>query len=407
MRRPPNKTKLFDLTVRKLQPQKNSYLLHDTYQRGLAVRVQPSGSKSYLCIYRHGGRPRWYHIGSADAFRLADARKLASRLMFQVAEGIDPAAERVAERGKGTFEELAARYVNEYAKKKNKSWQKTESLVGKNLLPKWGKLKADAITRSDVKAIMAAYADTPMMANRLKAAASAIFTWAIKEDLLQANPCLKIEINQAQSRERVLADSEVPSFWTAFGETDDPMHGVALKVLLLTGQRPGEVFHMRREHIADGWWNLPGKPQPALGWRGTKNGKDHRVWLPAAVQHIIADIDPEAMTGFVFPGERSATVNNIDQTMRTISAKLDITDLVRPHDLHRTHGTTITGLGFGREAMNRIQNHVEGGIANVYDRHGYAAENKRIMEAVAARLLALASGAEIERNLLQFKKAHA
>ena len=41
--------------------------------------------------------------------------------------------------------------------------------------------------------------------------------------------------------------------------------------------------------------------------------------------------------------------------------------------------------------MNRIQNHIEGGIASVYDRHQYAEENKRIMEAVAERILSLAA----------------
>ena len=51
--------------------------------------------------------------------------------------------------------------------------------------------------------------------------------------------------------------------------------------------------------------------------------------------------------------------------------------------------STVTALGFGRDAMNRIQNHKEGGIASVYDRHHYAEENQRIMEAVAARIMAL------------------
>ena len=60
--------------------------------------------------------------------------------------------------------------------------------------------------------------------------------------------------------------------------------------------------------------------------------------------------------------------------------------------LRRTNGTTITALGFGRDAMNRIQNHKEGGIASVYDRHEYADENKRVMEAVAAHIMRLATG---------------
>jgi hypothetical protein len=61
-------------------------------------------------------------------------------------------------------------------------------------------------------------------------------------------------------------------------------------------------------------------------------------------------------------------------------------------DLRRTHGSTVTALGFGRDAMNRIQNHREGGIASVYDRHEYAEENRRVVEAMAARIMALADG---------------
>jgi hypothetical protein len=55
---------------------------------------------------------------------------------------------------------------------------------------------------------------------------------------------------------------------------------MALKVLLLTGQRPGEVTHMRFEHIADGWWTLPGSPDATTKWPATKNSQTHRVWLP-------------------------------------------------------------------------------------------------------------------------------
>jgi hypothetical protein len=78
--------------------------------------------------------------------------------------------------------------------------------------------------------------------------------------------------------------------------------------------------------------------------------------------------------------------------MRAICAELGITDKVTQHDLRRTHGTMVTGLGFGRDAMNRIQNHREGGIASVYDRHQYAEENRRVMETVAAHILTLAEG---------------
>ena len=77
--------------------------------------------------------------------------------------------------------------------------------------------------------------------------------------------------------------------------------------------------------------------------------------------------------------------------MRAICSELGV-ERVTPHDLRRTHGSTITALGFGRDAMNRIQNHIEGGIGTVYDRYRYSDENKRVMESVAGKIMALATG---------------
>ena len=63
-----------------------------------------------------------------------------------------------------------------------------------------------------------------------------------------------------------------------------------------------------------------------------------------------------------------------------------------PHDLRRTCLTTITRLGFGRDAMDRIANHKTSTVTDVYDRHGYADEDKRIMAAVARHVIGLVEG---------------
>jgi integrase len=144
---------------------------------------------------------------------------------------------------------------------------------------------------------------------------------------------------------------------------------------------------MRREHLKDGWWEMPGAPVPELAWPGTKNGASHRVWLPAPVREILAELDDGATTGFVFAGANK----RLDGAMRAVCSQLGV-ERATPHDLRRTHGSTITALGFGRDAMNRVQNHIEGGIATVYDRHAYAEENRRVMEAVAGKIVALATG---------------
>jgi integrase len=389
-----NKRKLSELFIRKLKPRSGAYLVWDEYQRGLAISVQPTGHISWKTIYSFHGRPRWFHIGDASAIGLADARRLAGRVMFRVAEGHDPCAERRAERSKGTFEELATRYVEQHAKRRNKSWKQADALVRSHLIPRWGKLNAADITRTDVKVMMANIV-APVVANQVLASASAIFGWALREDIVKLNPCTLIERNKTTSRERVLADSEIPRFWNSF-ETAGMLESAALKMILLTGQRPGEVSHMRREHIEGGWWNLPGEPVPTLGWPGTKNGENHRVWLPAPALAVLAEMEG---TEFVFAKANGRAVDRLDVTMRAICKELGAARAT-PHDLRRTHGTTITSLGFGRDAMNRIQNHREGGIASVYDRHQYAAENKQIMEAVAARIGALAEGKDCGNNII-------
>jgi integrase len=385
--RVPNRRNLTELLVRKISADTTPINVWDERERGLVLRVHPTGRRSFKLVYSRRGKPRWYHLGDVG---LAEARKRAREIKAEVARGKDPAAERKAERGAGTFAELAERYVEEHAKKKNKSWRQADYLVRNYVLPRWGKLDAKSITRTDVRSLMGRIA-APKVANQVVAAASPIFTWGIKQEVVAFNPCQGVDKNETRSRERVLSDSEVPRFWAAF-DSVGLVKSSALKVILLTGQRPGEVSHMRRQQIRDGWWEMPGLPDPKTQWPGTKNDLSHRVWLPKIVQEIIAEVDDGK--AFVFGGRRPVT--SLDDAMRDICADLGISPdretKVTPHDLRRTHGTMITRLGFGRDAMNRIQNHKEGGVTDVYDQYKYAEENAKIMEAVAARIMATAEG---------------
>lgn len=144
---------------------------------------------------------------------------------------------------------------------------------------------------------------------------------------------------------------------------------------------------------------LPGKPVPTLDWPGTKNAATHRVFLPKAARQIIEEL---GTTGFAFVGSRGRG-SSASEAMRTICKKLGV-EPATPHDLRRTHGTMITRLGFGTDAMNRIENHKEGGISSVYDRHQYGDENARIMEAVAAKIMSLIDGSDAD-NVIMFEKA--
>jgi integrase len=385
--------KLSDIYVRKVKPETMAFAIWDTHQHGLALRVQPTGQKSFKVVYSRHSRANWLHLGDARAIGLADARQLAAKVMLEVATGRDPLAERRAERGTGTFEELATNYVEQYAKKHNKSWRQADALVRRYAIPKWGKLATKAITRSDVRNLVERI-EAPVLANAVLASLSAVFSWAIRQEMVTVNPCKLVDRNPMTSRDRILSDTELPKFWAAF-DAADTVVSAALKVLMLTGQRPGEVCSMRREHIVDGWWELPGQPVAELSWIGTKNGDSHRVWLPASVRSIIGS----TATGFAFPGKRGQGVAGLDTAMRKICAALNV-DRATPHDLRRTFSSKVTGLGFGRETMHRLTNHREGGVGDVYDRHQYGPENQRAMEAVSNHILAIAEGRKLADNVV-------
>jgi hypothetical protein len=238
--RPINKCKLTQLHVGRISPQAKTFYAWDTEQKGLCLQVRPNGYRAYKVVYQFQGRTRWFHLGAVNEISLGQARKLAQEVMYQKAQGKDPHGERRAQRSAGTFADLVETYFSQHAEKANRSWKQARYLIDRFLLPRWGGLVPNSITRAHVKALMREVT-APVLANQTLATASAIFSWAIREEVVgvTVNPCSKVDRNAVTSRERILSDSELPLFWTAFQQAGEA--GKVLKLILLTGQRPGEV----------------------------------------------------------------------------------------------------------------------------------------------------------------------
>jgi integrase len=364
--------RLTDRIIRSFTPELGRRVFYwDEFQRGLGLVIHPSGRKTFKLVYRHGGRPRWYNLGDAS-IGVAGARKLAAGILLQVAAGRDPAAERLADRRAGTFGELAARYVAEWSRKRNRSWKQADALVRKHLLPRWGHVRAREITRADVRAAVGRI-ERPILANQVLAAASAIFTWGVNQEVVPFNPCRGVEANPTTSRARVLSDGEIKTLWPRL----DP----ALKLILFTGQRPGEVHAMRREDVRDGWWCLPGAP--SAGWPGVKNKRDHRVPLSEPALALVDD----------------HIAGRSRRRSRALLLRLCADhglEPVRPHDLRRTFATIVAKLKFGRQAVSRLLNHSDDSVTSVYDRYSYSDEDKRIVDAIARHVERAAAGGEAD-----------
>jgi hypothetical protein len=113
---------------------------------------------------------------------------------------------------------LADRYIEEYAKPNKRSWWRDKEILERDVLPAIGRLKANKVTRADVKVILHGIVnrDAPVMANRTMEVIRRVLNWAIAEEIAQveANPCLRMPPpgGRKTSRERAPSDREVKTF---------------------------------------------------------------------------------------------------------------------------------------------------------------------------------------------------
>jgi integrase len=376
--------KLTDAFVSSIKPDPlRVTIAYDTLQIGFAVTVQSSGSKSFKALYYGPRGPVWYHIGRVNEIGLSDARKLAAGVMLQARSGRDPQAEKTAQRSRGSFRELATAYVEQHAKKHNKSWAQADRLITRYADPRLGSLQAATVSRADVKGLLASV-KAPVLANQILASISAVFTWAIREQIVTVNPAALIDRNPVSARERILSSAEYKLLW-------DQLDG-ALRLILLTGARPGEVSHMRTEHVTDNVWVLPGAPDPKLNWPGTKNSRTHSIPLSKPAMEII-----EGLSGQPFAGLK------LDGAMRAICKKLGVSDPVKPHDLRRSALSMIAGE-FGSESMDRRANHSLTGVTKTYNRFDYAKKDAEIMTWLGSHIIGLVEGKQVKENVLDFKR---
>ena len=286
----------FSISSFRLQrPAKGYVLWWDTRVRRLAVSVLSTGAMKWKFIYNVRGETKWMTLGDTREVSTLEARARADELSGMVAARRDPRREEIERARTDTFWDLKDKFVSEYAEKHHKRPDQIMHLLGDAYLPdNFLLLKASEVTTQDVGAVIRPLGDRPALAGKVLSAISSVFSWGADFGLVAANPCRQIRRRRfkAQSRDRILDADEIRLFWEAFGRRGET--GRALRLLLLTGQRPVEVAALRLEDIKGQWWTLPGKPEGL--WPGTKNGLDHTVWIPTAAMALLPKSSPQLDT---------------------------------------------------------------------------------------------------------------
>jgi len=378
--------------IANLKAREREYEVAVAEHRGLVVTVYPSGAKAFGLRFRQDGVLKRVRL---DAATLNEARRARLKYRDDVRRGEDPAAlvrtarvakqlKRQADRAAPTIQELAGDFVQLYAKRHKKSWRADEQMLKSAVLPEWGGIQAKEIRRRDVLDLLDRIAGrTPVRANRILAVIRKMFAWAVDREVLEISPCSGVKRPGAeQSRSRVLSDAEIKTLWDGLPSTGVPLSTqLALKLQLVTAQRIGEVVGATWSEIdrAKHEWLIPGER--------AKNGRANLVPLSSLATTLLSEVGTEN-SAFVFPATRKATALRIDVVTHhlvEVIAHLGMGHFTS-HDLRRTAATKLAELGTPRVVIDAILNHKDPTVGAVYDRHTYAKEKRKALDAWASRL---------------------
>jgi integrase len=388
-----------NLTVRSIQglkPGRARYEVFDAQMPGLAIRVTPSGHKSWVLLYRHHGRLRRFTLGRYPDRGLAEARKEALNARGRILNGADPATQKHDERA--TYGDTVGALYELYKKatEKKRSWPEQRRIFEHEVLPAWRHRRVADMTRRDIRMLVDRKAETaPIMANRILARVSRLFSFAVERDWIEANPALRIvKPGDEKSRDRVLSRDELRELWTALHQTEaKDENGRALPrlsltlndafiLMLLTAQRCGEVCKMqwREVDLATGWWTIPGDV--------SKNHDPHRVPLTAQVVEVLQRRRFGADDRYVFSNHRRTCVSaRAKKAASTLSKGLSFE--FRAHDLRRTAASFMGEAGVDRFHIAHVLNHrsvTHSTVTAIYDRYRYDKEKRAALETWAKAL---------------------
>jgi integrase len=383
---------------------KADVVFFDEALAGFGLRLRQTGNKvrkQFIVQYRHEGNSRRLLLGSADVLGVEQARAAAKKALGEVALGGDPQGDKAEKRDQNAFtmSALVAQYLQ--AKRRDvRARTMVESqryLTGPYFRPLHD-MPVEKITRRDVAARVLAIANEcgPTTGARARSQLSAMFTWAMGQGLVEANPVVGTnEPKRGPSRQRVLDDAELAAVWNEAGDDD---FGKVVKLLILTGQRRNEVGGMAWGEIGNGTWTIPAQR--------AKNGRAHTLPLSELSMRIVNSVPQRVGRDKLFGQSSAAGYSAWDYGKGLLDERLG--DKVKPwtlHDLRRSVATRMADIGVQPHIIEAVLNHYSGhraGPAGIYNRSSYDREMKAALALWADHIRTLVEGGA--RKVLAFTK---
>ncbi len=349
--------KLTKRVVDALTTKEKDYFVFDEEVMGFGIRVLPSGKKTYIAQYRSGGRTRRVKIGRATVLTPDEARARAKELLGDVAKGENPAEGISAHRQAPTVSQICDRFyavhVTQHCKPSTQAEYKRSLEIF--VKPVLGTFKIGDVKRADISEFHHSLRDRPYQANRVLGVLSKMFNltevWGLRPD--GSNPCRHVIKFKEYRRETILTRDQSINLaqvldQLSFEGSESPFAIGAIRLLMLTGCRLGEIQTLKWEYLREGTMVLP----------DSKTGRRH-IPLPPMVKNVLAAIPRIPGNPYVIAGEvEGQHLTDMQRPWRRIR-KLAGLEHVRIHDLRHTYASNALSSGVDLVTVGKLLGHTQ------------------------------------------------
>jgi integrase len=403
---------LKDIALRSAKPDTKDYRLSDG--DGLYLLVKTLGAKWWRFDYSFEGKRKTLSLGVYPQVSLADARIKTQEARSQVSQGINPSdarkqlkvnqkqsQENTHRLAQGlpvvnSFADVTQRWLafNQHRIAKITHTKKIARLT-QWAFPVLGPLLIDQIKSKDIAHVLRPLTDKNQLetAHRLRSEMSAIYDFAIVQDLCEYNPVQAVAKQIPPQKVKHRAAIIDPSQLGQLLRDIDRYQGTlvvqcALRYSPLVFQRPGEIRQMQWADVdwSDCMWRL----------HISKTDIDHLVPLSTQALAILNELKPLTGSGqYVFPSQRGKGRPMSENTIRTALQNMGYdSDQMTAHGFRSTASTLLNEQGWHPDAIERQLAHVPSDpVRAAYNRALHLDERRQMMQSWADYLDSLKASA--------------
>lgn len=387
-----------DVALRKARPTEKPYKLYDT--GGLYLIIRPTGARLWRLKYRHEGREKVLALGDYSDVPLKRAREKRDDARKQIADGVDPAAQRQADKAarSNTLEAIAEEWIDKQeiaAGTRKLDWDRLNNYI----FPRLGRRPIAAITAPDLLAVLRPIEARGKIETALRTRAVCGRVWRYAVATGRADRDIAADLKGALTTRSAVHHATITDpkrigelLRAIDGYVGQPGTHAALKLAPLLFVRPGELraAEWAEFDLDKTEWRIPGTRM--------KMGVQHLV--PLATQAIAIIEDLQTITGrgrYLFPSLRTTSRplsnNTVNAALRRLGyAKGDMTG----HGFRSMASTLLNEQGWHRDAIERQLAHGERDkIRGAYNYAEYLPERRKMMQAWGDYLDGLRAGSNV------------